>query len=61
METWKINDGENGSFSDIMENLNKDNAKGFLTDIANFLEKLIEYLGKLFTTFTVKPKYADKD
>lgn len=30
-----------------------------LTDIANFIEKLIDYIGKLFKAFTVKPNYTD--
>lgn len=58
MDKWVINDAENGEYTEIMENLNKDNAKAFLTDIANFLEKLIEYIGKLFKAFTIKPEYT---
>jgi uncharacterized protein YpuA (DUF1002 family) len=61
MDTWKINDAENGEYTEIMENLNKDNAKQFLTDIANFLETLIRYISQLFKAFEIKPKYADKD
>ncbi len=61
MDKWVINDAENGEYTDIMENLNKENAGQFLTDIANFLETLIRYIGQLFKAFTIKPKYADHD
>ena len=46
----------------FMEDLqNPDKTATMLTDIANFIEKLIEYIGKLFNAFTIKPKYADQD
>ena len=61
MDVWKINDAENGEFTEIMENLNKENAGQFLTDIANFVETLIRYISQLFKAFAVKPKYADVD
>ncbi len=61
MDKWVINDAENGEYTDIMENLNKENAGQFLTDIANFLETLIRYIGQFFKAFAIKPKYADHD
>ena len=44
----------------FMEDLqNPEKTETMLTDIANFFEKLIEYIGKLFKAFTIKANYID--
>lgn len=36
-----------------------DSAKGFLTQVADFLDTLVRYISQLFKAFGVKPYYAD--